>query len=194
MSRPKGDGAIKFIEATKQDDVAMRRMLRRDFAWQEQATAYVFQAYLLGDTPKTLTEHEREAALATALANSKRDLELVEQRKREQAAMTRAEFDERMRKHGVAEYKQWRRRRGAAGFVLAHTAQSDKVLALAGRDSEGRVIKGKVNITLRELRDHLRVQDHTPPIDSVRRFLRTTLHVTLRSEQGKRSDLEKGKR
>jgi hypothetical protein len=192
MSRPKGPGAIKFIEATKHDDVVMRRMLWRDFAWQEQATAYVFQAYLLGDTPKTLTEHEREAALATAVANSKRDLDLIEQRKREQAALTRAEFDERMRKHGFAEYKQWRRRRRApeAGFVLAHTAQSDKVLALAGRDSEGRVIKGKINITLQQLRDHLRAHGHTPPIDSVRRFLRT-LHVTLRSEQGKRTDLKR---
>jgi hypothetical protein len=188
MSRPKGDPVIKFIEATKHDDVAMRRMLRRDFAWQKETTACVFLAYLLGDAPKTLTEHEREAALAAALANAKRDLELVEQRKREQATMTRAQFKQRLRKHGVAEYKR-KRRRGRAPFVLAHTAQSDKVLALARTDSEGRVIKGKVNITLQELLDHLRAHGHTPPRDSVRRFLRTTLHVTLRSEQGKRTDL-----
>src|SRR5947207_11453230 len=29
MPRPKGPGAIKFLDATKQDDVAMRRRLRR---------------------------------------------------------------------------------------------------------------------------------------------------------------------
>jgi hypothetical protein len=56
------------------------------------------------------------------------------------------------------------------------------------RNEKGQTItvRGKVNITAQKLYDHLRTQGYTMSIHGVRRFLRDTLQVTLRSEQGKR--------
>lgn len=70
-----------------------------------------------------------------------------------------------------------KQREHAAKFVPPVLAQADKVLSLAG---------SKVNLTVERLYQHLRAQRHTMTRHELRRFVRETLQVTLRSERGKR--------
>jgi hypothetical protein len=219
-------GAMNDVELSETLAILSKTARPAVYGWQEEATRQIEYAHLLGDKPKG----------SSASANP--NLELIEQRKSEQEAMTAARRAERIRERDAAarayeqyvhtaegraeqdpqkrlsdfyaKYPQYkakkptrkqqaeqarRQREQAAKFVPVPIPQTSKILSLAGaeRNDEGeivRVIRGKVNLTPRELHDYLRKQGYTMTLQDVRRFVRDTLKVKMRSEQGKRTDLK----
>ena len=160
------------------------------FPWQKRATELVAIAMLRDDGSSRLLP-----------TKPRPNRELVEQRKVEQAGLTKKQRKARILKRnaaaqaheqyldtpeGRAWHEKWLVSRKAHGFP----APDAELYAGSGEDKTTKLKGKKVNITVTKLIAQLQAEGHK--IDNpheVRRFVRDTLQVTLKSEQGRRRDL-----